>query len=239
MLHWNIHSWRDDHKRPNHEAVEELIRRTGPDVVSLTEVSTPWGEAGPLAEIAGRAGYRWVFVPALEYRGSPATVGYGNALLTRLPILGVQQWRVYSPDRYTDTEPTEPRTVALAQVDAGGTPAWVGSTHLPASRADDRAVALRRLAGQLKGLATPWLVCGDFNTPARTWREDLPDGVTVAPRRRPTFPAGHPVRAIDYGLASPGVRTRGRVLKFKGSDHRAIFVSAAWNGISPSRPPRA
>ena len=142
---------------------------------------------------------------------------------------------------YTNTEPTEPRTVALAQVDAGGTPVWVGSTHLPASQADDRAVALRRLAGQLKGLATPWLVCGDFNTPARTWRESLPDGVTVAPRgwRRATFPARRPVRAIDYGLASQGVRTRGRVLHFRGSDHRAIFVSAGWGGEPAVRPPRA
>ena len=239
MLHWNIHSWRDDRKQPNHQAVAELIGRTRPDVVSLTEVSTPWGEPGPVADLAEQTGYRWIFVPALEHRGSPATEGYGNALLTRLPILGVQQWRVHSPDRYTGTEPTEPRTVALAQVDAGGTPVWVGSTHLPASQADDRAVALRRLAGQLAGLATPWLVCGDFNTRVSTWRDDLPGGVTVAPRRRPTFPARHPVRAIDYGLASPGVRARSRVLHFRGSDHRAIFVTAAWNGASPARPPRA
>ena len=240
MLHWNIHSWRDDRKQPNHQAVAELIGRTQPDVVSLTEVSTPWGEPGPVADLAEQTGYRWIFVPALEHRGSPATEGYGNALLTRLPILGVQQWRVHSPDRFANNEPTEPRTVVLAQVDAGGTPVWVGSTHLPASRADDRAVALRRLSGQLGGLGTPWLVCGDFNTPARTWRQDLPDGVTVAPRwPRATFPAHRPVRAIDYGLASPGLRTRGRVLKSKGSDHRAIFVTAGLGDMPPARPPRA
>jgi endonuclease/exonuclease/phosphatase family metal-dependent hydrolase len=240
MLHWNIHSWRDDRKRPNRQAVEELIRRTGPDVVSLTEVSTPWGEPGPLADLAGRVGYRWVFVPTLEFRGTPATEGYGNALLTRRPILGVQQWRVHSPERYAGSEPTEPRTVTLARVDVGGTPVWVGSTHLPASQAGDRAVALRRLAGQLKGLEAPWLVCGDFNTPARTWRDDLPHGVTVAPRwRRATFPARRPVRAIDYGLASPSLRTRGRVLRSHGSDHRAIWVSAGWGGTPPARPPRA
>jgi endonuclease/exonuclease/phosphatase family metal-dependent hydrolase len=241
MLHWNIHSWRDDRKRPNHQAVEDLIRRTGPDVVSLTEVSTPWGDSRPLSEIAERVGYRWVFVPALEYRGSAPGQGYGNALLTRLPILGVQQWRVHSPERYANTEPSEPRTVALARVDVAGTPVWVGSTHLPASQADDRAAALRRLAEQLKGLGTPWLVCGDFNTAARTWREDLPDGVTVAaPRwRRATFPVRRPVRAIDYGLASPSLRTRARVLRSRGSDHRAIFVSAGWGGTPPARPPRA
>ena len=240
MLHWNIHSWRDDRQRPNHQAVEDLIRRIRPEVVSLTEVSTPWGDSRPVSEIAERLGYQWVFVPALEFRGSPATEGYGNALLTRLPILAVQQWRVHSPERYANNEPTEPRTVALARVDAAGTPVWVGSTHLPASQADDRAAALRRLAGLLTGLRAPWLVCGDFNTAARTWREDLPDGVTVAPRwRRATFPARHPVRAIDYGLASPALRTRGRVLQCDGSDHRAIFVSAGWGGTPPARPPRA
>ena len=240
MLHWNIHSWRDDRKKPNQSAVAGLIRELRPDVVSLTEVSTPWGDPGPLAEMAGRLGYQWVFVPALEFRGTPATEGYGNALLTRLPILGVQQWRVHSPERYANNEPTEPRTVALAQVNAAGTPVWVGSTHLPAGDQDDRTRALRRLSELLRGLQAPWLVCGDFNTRISAWRDDLPDGVTVAPRwRRATFPARHPVRAIDYGLASPGARTRGRVLASKGSDHRAIVVSAAWGGAAPARPPRA
>jgi len=241
VLHWNIHSWRDDRKVPNEAAVEGLIRDLRPDAVSLTEVSTPWGQAGSLGEIGQRLGYTWVFVPALEFRGDPATEGYGNALLTRWPILGVQQWQVHSPaGGYANNEATEPRTLALAQVDADGSAVWAGSTHLPAGKQEDRARALRRLAGLLERLDTPWLVCGDFNTRISTWRDDLPDGVTVAPRwRRATFPARHPVRAIDYGLASPGARTRGRVLKFRGSDHRAIFVSAAWGGASPPRPPRA
>jgi endonuclease/exonuclease/phosphatase family metal-dependent hydrolase len=237
MLHWNIHSWKDDRTAPNQSAVEGLIRDLRPDTVSLTEVSTEWGEAGPLSEISDRLGYHWVFVPALEYRGQPATEGYGNALLTRLPILAVQQWRVHSPERYTNTEPTEPRTVALARVDVGGTPVWVGSTHLPASRDDERATALARLADLLKQLGTPWLVCGDFNTRISTWRDDLPDGVTVVPRwRRATFPARHPLRAIDYGLASPGLQARGRVLKATGSDHRAILVTASPPGAPVPRP---
>ncbi len=240
VLHWNIHSWKDDRGQPNHHAVEGLIRDTRPDVVSLTEVSTAWGDGRPLSEIGERLGYRWVFVPALEYRGSPATEGYGNALLTRLPILGVQQWRVHSPERYTNTEPTEPRAVALARVDVAGTPVWVGSTHLPASREDERATALARLADLLKQLDAPWLVCGDFNTAIKTWRDELPDGVTVVPRwRRATFPARHPLRAIDYALASPGLIARGHVVKKNGSDHRAVYVTAGLGGAAPARPPRA
>src|ERR1700761_2215979 len=155
MLHWNIHSWRDDRKEPNQAAVEALIRKLRPDVVSLTEVSTPWGDGGPLSDMAGRLGYRGVFVPALEYRGDPATKGYGNALLTRWPILGVQQWQVHSPaGGYANNEATEPRTLALAQVDADGSAVWAGSTHLPAGKQEDRARALRRPAGPLRRLGT-------------------------------------------------------------------------------------
>jgi endonuclease/exonuclease/phosphatase family metal-dependent hydrolase len=232
VLHWNIHSWRDDRKVPNEAAVEGLIRDLRPDVVSLTEVSTPWGQAGSLGEIGQRLGYTWVFVPALEFRGDPATEGYGNALLTKLPILAVQQWRVHSPERFANSEPTEPRTVALARLDVAGTPVWVGSTHLPASQEDDRSRALTRLTTLLGQLEAPWLVCGDFNTAAKTWRAELPPDVTVVPRwRRATFPARpRPLRAIDYALVSPGLKARGTVVNRKGSDHRAVFVRASLDG---------
>ncbi len=43
MLHWNIHSWRDDAGAPNYAAVAGLIRETAPDVVSLVEVRESWG----------------------------------------------------------------------------------------------------------------------------------------------------------------------------------------------------
>jgi endonuclease/exonuclease/phosphatase family metal-dependent hydrolase len=228
MLHWNIHSWKDDRNVPNEAAVEGLIRDLRPDAVSLTEVSTAWGQAEPLSEIGRRLGYNWVFVPALEFRGDPATEGYGNALLTRLPILAVQQWRVHSPERFANNEPSEPRTVVLARLDVAGTPVWAGSTHLPANQEADRSRALARLTALLGQLEAPWLICGDFNTAAKTWRDELPADVTVVPRwRRATFPARpRPLRAIDYVLVSPGLKARGNVVSRKGSDHRPVFVTA-------------
>jgi endonuclease/exonuclease/phosphatase family metal-dependent hydrolase len=53
MLHWNIHSWRDDAGAPNHAAVTGLIRETAPDVVSLVEVGEPWGAPSALGGLAG------------------------------------------------------------------------------------------------------------------------------------------------------------------------------------------
>ena len=74
MLHWNIHSWRDDAGMPNHAAVAGLIRDTAPDVVSLVEVRESWGAPSALGGLADELEYYWVFVPALEFGGSDAQV---------------------------------------------------------------------------------------------------------------------------------------------------------------------
>jgi endonuclease/exonuclease/phosphatase family metal-dependent hydrolase len=231
VLHWNIHSWRDARGQPNPAAVAALLARHRPDVVSLTEVSEPWAAPSVLPRLARDAGYAWFFTPAVEMGGDatgrdvPAR-GYGNALLTRLPVLAAQQWRLTWPARvYDGTEPSEARTLALVRVAAGGTAVWAGSTHLPAGREEARAAALRRLTEVTGQLGPPWLICGDFNTRASRWlRRGQP--LAVAPRRppRPTYPARLPVRAIDYGLASPGVRLRARVLHVTGSDHLPVLV---------------
>ena len=133
MLHWNIHSWQDDSGAPNHAAVASLIRETAPDVVSLVEVRETWGAPSRLGELSDRLGYHWVFVPALEYDGAPPTVGYGNALLTKLPMSAVQQWEIHSPGRYEGTEPSEPRTAVCARVSLGGAPG-LGRRHAPAGQ---------------------------------------------------------------------------------------------------------
>jgi endonuclease/exonuclease/phosphatase family metal-dependent hydrolase len=226
MLHWNIHSWRDDSGVPNHGAVAALIRETAPDVVSLVEVRESWGKPSQLAELSERLGYHWVFVPALEFGGVPPALGYGNALLTRLPIVAVQQWEIHSPGRYEGTEPSEPRTAACARVSLGGTRIWVISTHLPASNKGDRARALSRFAALVGKLDAPWLACGDFNTPASTWAGELPGATFCPDPPKPTHPARRARHPIDYGVASPGVDAEARVLRTAGSDHRPVLVTA-------------
>ena len=238
VLHWNIHSWQDAGGAPNHAAVERLISRTAPDAVSLVEVRESWGAPSQLAGLAERLGYHWMFGPALEFGGDTPSTGYGNALLTTRPVLAVQQWRIHSPAQYENTEPSEPRTAVCARIEADtgpdglDRPLWVLSTHLPASRTSDRSRALSRFATLLQQLDGPWLACGDFNTPASAWLGELP-GVTFCPDPpRPTFPARWPARPIDYCLASPGVQAEARVLRARGSDHRAVLMSARWPGAA-------
>ena len=133
ILHWNIHSWRDPSGHANVAAVADLIGQTAPDIVSLAEVDEAWGAPGSLRDLAGRCGYSWVFVPALESGRDRPDGGFGNALLTRLPILAVQQWQLlWPPRRYDGSEPSEARSVLLARVQQTQAPV-LGRDHSPAA----------------------------------------------------------------------------------------------------------
>jgi endonuclease/exonuclease/phosphatase family metal-dependent hydrolase len=225
VLHWNVHSWRDAAGQPNLGAVASLIGRHSPDVVSLVEVSEPWAAAASLPELARRAGYTWIFIPSVEPGRDGPDRGYGNALLTRLPVLAVQQWQLtWPPAVYDGTEPSETRSVALAQVALPAGAVWVGSTHLPSRDRQARTAALHRLTTLTGRLEPPWVICGDFNTAPRSWiKRGQP--MVVGPRpARPTFPARFPYRPLDYCIASPGVSVRARPLRTAGSDHLPLLA---------------
>jgi endonuclease/exonuclease/phosphatase family metal-dependent hydrolase len=225
ILHWNVHSWRDTSGRPNLEAAIGLVTELSPDVVSLVEVSEPWAAPVSVPELARQAGYSWIFFPSVEPgRDAPAR-GYGNALLSRLPVLAVQQWGLtWPPTVYDGTEPSESRSVALARVWLPAAAVWAGSTHLPSTDRRARAAALRRLTAVTQGLDRPWVICGDFNTAPSRWIEPG-QPIVVGPRpARPTFPARFPVRSLDYCIASPGVTLDARPLRAAGSDHLPLLA---------------
>jgi endonuclease/exonuclease/phosphatase family metal-dependent hydrolase len=223
ILHWNVHSWRDEAGRPSHEAVLRLIGQTSPDMVSLVEVNEPWGSPAALRDLARAGGYTWIFFPAVEFGRDAPDRGYGNALLTRIPVLAAVQWRLTWPPRlYDGTEPSESRSVILAEVPFGRGAAWIGSTHLPASDPRARACALGRLTELTRGLDRPWAICGDFNTPPVTVKGK--GGTAWPDPPQPSFPASDPAEPIDYCVASPGVAVTARILTAVGSDHLPLLA---------------
>jgi endonuclease/exonuclease/phosphatase family metal-dependent hydrolase len=230
VLHWNIHSWAQPRSgRSNLDPVEELIRATAPDVVSLVEVDEPWDAPSPLAELAERCGYDWLFAPAFEHGDAAPRGGFGNALLSRLPIrAAIARQLTWPTTIYERTEPSEPRSVVLARIAApGGANRWVGSTHLPRGDAAARTQAVQRLAGIVRTVREPWLVCGDFNTAAATWVE--PTGFAVAPDpAQPTYPGTDPTECIDYAVADANSVLDADVVAESGpapaSDHLPILV---------------
>jgi endonuclease/exonuclease/phosphatase family metal-dependent hydrolase len=227
LLHWNIHSWRDDTGQPNQDAVGKLIATAEADVISLVEVNEPWGLPAALTELAEHAGYSWIFSPAVQMGADTPQRGYGNALLSRLPLEAVQQWQLTWPQvAYDGTEPSEARTVVLGRVRLPAGPVWVGSTHLPSTRPEATLAAARQLATLSQRLDAPWLICGDFNIPAAGWASAAYPMVVAPDPAVPTHPAGEPVHPIDYCVASPGMDLAAQVLATPGSDHLPVLVDA-------------
>lgn len=217
FLHWNVHMWRRLDGKPKDREVSEVSGQFSPELVSLVEVDEPWGEPTTLSGLAEELGYRWIFVPAFEYR---CEGGFGNALLSRLSILAVQQWQLLPPRLYDGSEPSEPRAAVVAKVEVGDTTLWAGSTHLPRHDAVQRADAAARLRRLLACLEGPFAVCGDFNQGPDLWHPDDPSRV---PEDQPTYPAGAPTESIDYCLLR-GVEGKGRVLPSEGSDHLPLLL---------------
>jgi endonuclease/exonuclease/phosphatase family metal-dependent hydrolase len=226
ILHWNIHSWRDDTGHPNIEAVAGLVRSTNPHVVSLVEVDELSSGDSTLDELAARTGYVSIFVPTFEFGDDQHPAGgFGNALLTRLPVHTVRQHQLLWPPRlYDGTEPSEPRSVLLAKVGTPPDTIWIGSTHLPRVDSTARTAALRRLVTIAQGLRESWLLVGDFNTPATGWPAQPSSWRTYPTSREPTYPARDPVEAIDYCVAPDELAVRVDVLDTPGSDHLPILV---------------
>jgi endonuclease/exonuclease/phosphatase family metal-dependent hydrolase len=229
ILHWNVHSWRDPTGNPNQEAIAEVVNDLRPDVVSLVEVDQASGPPGPLDAVAAAGGYSSVFVPALEYGEHQSTGGFGNALLTTLPIHDVRQWLLTRPGRaYDGTEPSESRTVVLARLNTVGTSIWVGSTHLPRSDGAARDDALDRLVALTTHLTEPWLICGDFNIPADAWAGKHAAMAAYPDPPQPSYPSDSPVESIDYCVASPGTVSAARVLACRGSDHLPVLITCLY-----------
>jgi endonuclease/exonuclease/phosphatase family metal-dependent hydrolase len=104
----------NDDDESNVDAVVDLVRATEPHVVSLVEVDEQWDGPSVLDDLANRVGYASVFAPAFEHGTDTPRGGFGNALLSKLPIRAVRQRQLTWPTTVFDgTEPSEPRAVVF------------------------------------------------------------------------------------------------------------------------------
>lgn len=180
----------------------EAIRAADPDVIGLQEVledaaSGLPNQARTIADALG--GYGMTFC-STDPEGAPRR--YGNAVLSRLPVLD-QAWKKLEPlDDY--------RTALRVRVALGGQPVDVVNTHLAwqADAAPVRARQIANLMDWLPGDGTPLIVMGDFNAV----QEDAGLAALTGPRFFSALPRGtaettlnpakgHPPRVIDHIFA--------------------------------------
>ena len=181
--------------------------------------------------------------------------GFGNALLTRLPV---RAWRVARLGRgpavltrRSGGRALDPRSYALSTstmrnmiaaqidpVDGAGGPGGlaVASTHL-ATRTGTAAAQLAAAWAALAALPGPHVLAGDLNLHAELL---APLGIARDLGEGATYPSGAPARRIDHILTDPwptgadGLpvsaqeavgRTGGTLLRAVGSGARSLVVS--------------
>lgn len=180
--------------------VVETLRAADADVIGLQEVlqDAATGLPNQARTIAAALGGHAVRFMSTDAEAAPRR--YGNAILSRLPVLE------------TDTKKLEPlddfRTALRVRVDVGGRPVDVVNTHFHHT-AEGAAVRARQAADLLSWIGdgpTPLIVMGDFNAPL----EDAGlAGLAASPRFVSALPPGaapttlnthegHPPRVIDH-----------------------------------------
>ncbi|MEW4530717.1 endonuclease/exonuclease/phosphatase family protein [Maioricimonas sp. JC845] len=227
VLSYNIHHAEGVDGKLDLERIAGVIRAVEPDLVALQEVDSNVRRSESVdqpAELARLTGMEGVFGGNIELQGG----GYGNAVLSRLPIVRHENHRLPRFDN------GEQRGVLEVEVTLPGDR---GRLLLLATHFDHRrnereriasAEAINRMVAKRSGL--PALLAGDLNA--------LPESETLRVLGRqwtrsnaevqPTFPAQKPNRQIDYVLFRP--EGRWKVVETKvldesvASDHRAFLA---------------
>lgn len=227
LLTWNIHGGVGLDGRRSLARLAEVIRESRADVACLQEVHQRLPQSGfedQPRRLAGQVGMRAVFWPSFRM----GVGGFGNAVLTRVPVEGVRFHRLPNPEerrrRWMWLEWRGCLEVRLA--DAAGL-LTVMVTHWSLD-VRDRLEGAAALAGVLAGVDGPVLVAGDLN--ARPQSEEVRalirgGGLNDAGEEAgPTFPVGAPAARIDYVLTR-GVDVRSaEVLPSEASDHLPLVV---------------
>ncbi len=228
VMTYNIHHGEGLDGKIDLPRIAQLILAERVDIVALQEVDRGVQRTDRRdlpAELAKLTGMTGVFSNNFSFQGGE----YGNAVLTRLPILRVTN------SLYQMLHPKEQRGLLQVTLEAHGRKLGFMNTHID-YRADDseRWLNVQEIQALAAGFgALPVILCGDFNdlpksriyqelsnTFADTWLLSGGDAGF-------TFPANSPQRRIDYVWVSRPETLRpskAHVPVSEASDHRPLVV---------------
>lgn len=204
LMSYNIKHCRNEQTHEiDFDAVSDVIRRSGAEIVGLNEVydepaAHRFGRQPQ--ELARRLGFNAFFAQAIVASGCP----YGNALLTRFPILDARVIPIPDPEPRAYNGYYESRCILLADLDVpGGLRVCVSHFGL---NPDEQENAVRTACDAVRDRR--FILMGDMNmTPENPLLNPLRARLFDTAERFPTpllsFPSGEPECKIDYIFTSP------------------------------------
>ncbi len=205
------------------KAVADTIRAQGADLCGLNEVNGAGADEVYTAQaqtIAGHLGWNYYFAEAIRFKG---TNPYGNALVTRWPILKAETIGIPDPEVKDEDAYYETRCILKALVDADGTPLTVLVVHIGLAKAEARN-AVATLLSVLSEITGPVVLMGDFNlqpddpilAPLLAVMDDTADKLTGC---RLSFPSNKSEIKIDYILSREMTCETAEIPQIVVSDH--------------------
>jgi endonuclease/exonuclease/phosphatase family metal-dependent hydrolase len=202
---YNVHACVGRDGRHDPDRVAAVIGELNADVVALQEFTYPASvalETRTPVTLTTLDAYQCALGPTRQRTRKTVTECFGNALLTRHPIVEVHRIDL-------SMERREPRGALAATIDVGGTPLHVLATHL-GLRIHERRFQVRQILNYLDSVRnTRVVVFGDFNDwlPGRSAAHVL-DRRLGRPPRPATFPVAWPLVALDRIWVQPRAAMR-------------------------------
>lgn len=194
LASYNTHGGVGSDGRYRPERILAVLAELGADVIALQEVHHTPEHRRLLESFRRERGYGLVLGPNWMHRDAE----YGNALLSRPPVLAVRRLDLSEPRR-------EPRGAIDALLGVDGRCLRVVATHLGLAPGERRRQVRRLLDILAPGGACPEVLMGDMNEwlaagrPLRWLERGFPPT-----RALPTFPARWPLLALDRIWVRPG-----------------------------------
>jgi endonuclease/exonuclease/phosphatase family metal-dependent hydrolase len=241
LVTFNTHHGVGEDARHDLPRLAKVLASVDADVICLQEVDRHFGERSEdvdQALLLSRAlDMQLAWGPAIDEPGHAGrSRQYGNALLSRLPLLVSDVHRLPGGG--------EPRSALRTMLELDGGTLWVTATHLTTRSREDRGAQVAALAALHTGEMAAGVLVGDFNAAPdapelAALRGRFADAWDLAEERDDragwrfwqrdeghTHPARAPHRRIDQVWVSEGVRVAAaQVLDAAGaSDHLPLMV---------------
>lgn len=225
VVSYNIHHGVGEDGKLDLKRIAEIIKKQKPDLVALQEVDNMVERSGKVdqaAVLAKMLGMHHAFGKCIDLQGG----GYGNAVLSKYPILNTVIHRLPGTG--------EPRVVLEVEVKKDDKTLSFASVHFDWRSEKVRMLQAKAVEKNFTAHKHPVILLGDFNArPESETMKFLSKTWTIVPKEgdRLTSPANKPRSEIDYILTHgmDASKATSKVLnEAVASDHRPIL------GVIPS-----